>query len=202
MLKLQYFGHLIQRSDSLEKTLMLGNIECRRRRKLQRTRCLDGITDSMDMSLNKFGRKGRTGKPGMLQSMGLRRVGHSLATEQQYELDCYNFIMCTFQIKTNQLRVNTLKTISIRLGHGYYPPTIATPGPATKQVDASPFPLKWCKLDSSTSAYPAFPFLSYRNHNKLFCFDPAPPFASWQILVFHWDPFLWHDTPPSIGNFA
>ena len=50
----QYFGHLIQRTDSLEKTLMLGKIECRRRRGHQRDRCLDGITDSMDMSLSKL----------------------------------------------------------------------------------------------------------------------------------------------------
>ena len=50
-LKLQYFGHLIQRADSLEKTLMLGNIEGRRRRGRQRMKWLDGITDSMDMGL-------------------------------------------------------------------------------------------------------------------------------------------------------
>ena len=50
-LKLQYFGHLIRRADSLEKTLMLGKIEGRRRRGQQRMKCLDGITDSMDMGL-------------------------------------------------------------------------------------------------------------------------------------------------------
>ena len=53
-LKLQYFSHLTQRADSLEKTLMLGKIEGRRRRGKQRMRCLDGITNSMDMDLGEF----------------------------------------------------------------------------------------------------------------------------------------------------
>ena len=70
-LKLQYFGHLIGRADSMEKTLMQGNIEGRRRRGRQRMRWLGGITNSMDMSLSK---------PGVVQSMGCKE---SDMTERQ-----------------------------------------------------------------------------------------------------------------------
>ena len=80
-LKLQYFGHLMWRVDSLEKTLMLGGIGGRRRRGQQRMRWLGGITDSMDLSLSELGSWWWTGRPGELRFMGSQRVGHDWATE-------------------------------------------------------------------------------------------------------------------------
>ena len=78
-LKLQYFGHLMWRTNSLEKTLILWKIEGRRRRGRQRMRWLDGITDLTDMSLSKLRELVMDRKPGVLQSMGSQRVGHDWA---------------------------------------------------------------------------------------------------------------------------
>ena len=75
-LKLQYFGHLMRRTNSLEKTLILGKVKGRRRRGQQVMRWLDGITDSMDMSLSKLRKTVKDRKSGVLQSMVLQRVGH------------------------------------------------------------------------------------------------------------------------------
>ena len=81
-LKLQYFGHLMWSANSLENPLMLGKIEGRRRG-WQRMRRLDGITDSMDMSLSELQEIVKDRKPGMLQFIESQRVGHDWATEWQ-----------------------------------------------------------------------------------------------------------------------
>ena len=83
MLKLQYFGYLMQRADSLEETLLLGKTEGRRRRWQKRMKWLDDITDSMDMNLSKFWEIVKDGSLACCKTWGSQKVRHSLATEQQ-----------------------------------------------------------------------------------------------------------------------
>ena len=80
-LKLHYCGHMMTRVDSLEKTLMLGKIEGRRRRGRQRMRWLDGITDSVDRSLSKLRERVKDGEAWCCSPWG-HKVGHDLVTEQ------------------------------------------------------------------------------------------------------------------------
>ena len=82
-LKLYYFDHLMQRADSLEKTVMLGKTEDKRRRGCQRMRQLDSITNSIDMSLSNVQRIGKEKGVWLLQLMGSQRIRHKLVTEQQ-----------------------------------------------------------------------------------------------------------------------
>ena len=82
-LKLHYFGHLMQRADTFDKILMLGKIEGRRRRRRQRMRWLDSITNSMDMGLSKIWEILNDREVWHTASIGSQRVGHGLATEQQ-----------------------------------------------------------------------------------------------------------------------
>ena len=106
-LKLQYFGHMMQTTDSLEKTLMLGKIEGKKRRGQQKTRWLDSITDSMDMNLSTlWGDSGRW-KPSMLLSVESQRVGHDLVTEQQQ--------------MTKEQSATTYIWVKIKLSHQNHP---------------------------------------------------------------------------------
>ena len=111
----------MQRTDSLEKTLMLGKIEGGRKRGWQKVIWLDGITDSMDMSLSKIGvGQGSwwwTGKPGVLQFMGSQRVGHDWATELKWTLNNFPGVITQLWGLSYRHRLVTLGTALSPLHH-------------------------------------------------------------------------------------
>ena len=105
-LKLQYFGHLMQSADSFEKTLILGRIKGVRRRGWQRMRWLDGIIDQWTWVWMDSGSWWWTGRPGVLQFMGLQRVGHNWATELNWSIKemiiFFIFTYCVTQHKPKE----------------------------------------------------------------------------------------------------
>ena len=120
-LKLKYFGHLMRRVDSLEKTLMLGGIEGRKRSGRQRMRWPDGITDLMDMILSKlreFVMNG--GRTGMLQFMESQRVGQDWVTELNWTEQRRDslIIICSLEIRLTASKLPLLSFLSGREAHG------------------------------------------------------------------------------------
>ena len=101
-LKLKYFGHLMWRADSMDKSLTLGKIEGKRRRGWQRTSWSDSITNSMNMNVSKLWETVKDWKPGMPQSMRSQRVRHDWETEQQ-QYTCFSILLSLYHFHVSFL---------------------------------------------------------------------------------------------------
>ena len=179
------FGHLIDAKSSLEKTLMLGKIEGRRRGR-QRMRWLDGITDSKDIWVwANSGRWWRTGRPGMLQSMGSQRVGHNWVTEQQHLLPVAAVI--------NYHRSSGLRRLKCMIA-----------------LEVRNEPSKHHQAWVPSRGFEEEPFLAWTAYRSHLCPSPRGPFSyHWSLLLLSSYPnccqvsfFAFLATPPQLAGWS
>ena len=180
-LKLKYSGHLMQTVSSLEKILILGKIEGRKRRGWQRMRQLDGIIESMDMSLSKFKEIVKDRKPSLLQFMGSQRTGQDWVSEQWTTISSQpqtssvlRFKVCSFifKLQTQWGNISVHFSCSVMsdslwplgLQHTRLPCLSPTPGACSNSYPSS----QWCHPTTSSSVTPFPSCLQSSQHQGLF----------------------------------